>query len=67
VGHKLDQFSLLKIVSALEPYVTKEDWVRGFRRVNLHPKFMIPVEAWISTIADQVIAATALKPDHAPR
>jgi hypothetical protein len=64
VGTNLTQWLLLSIISTLEPHIRKEDWVRGFRRVNLHPKFMIPVEAWISTIADDIVAATALKPDH---
>lgn len=64
VHHEMTQEALLKVLACLDVYVTGDVWVRGFKAVNLHPKYMVPIEVWLSKISEHLVAAEALKADE---
>ena len=61
VNHELDQWSLIRVIACLEPYVPPEAWVRGFKRVNLHPKYAVGIDVWLSLKSEYIIAAKNLR------
>ena len=53
----VDQWALLCAVMTGQDGGRGKLWTSGFIRVNLHPKHMLPIEVWLSKIADALTAA----------
>ena len=53
----MDQWTLLCVFMTGQDGGRKEAWTAGFKRVNLHPKHMMPIEVWLSKISDALTAA----------
>jgi hypothetical protein len=54
----MDQWALLKCCVAIDPNIEGIHWVRGFKRVNLHPEYELPIDLWIIKIRDHIEAAS---------
>jgi hypothetical protein len=53
----LDQWMLLAIVLGGQDGGRGDLWTCGFKKVNLHPHHKVPIQVWLSRIADKLIAS----------
>lgn len=53
----VDQWVLMAVVMAGQNGGRGSAWTSGFKRVNLHPDHMLPIDVWLSKISDALVAA----------
>jgi hypothetical protein len=53
----VDQWVLLAIVMGGQDGGRRDLWTKGFKKVNLHPFFKLPIEVWLSRISDKLVSS----------
>jgi sulfur relay (sulfurtransferase) DsrC/TusE family protein len=63
----VDQWQLLCAVLTGQNGGRCDAWTSGFKRVNLHPDYMVPIDVWLSQISAALVAAggTETSNEHA--